>query len=109
VDPHETALAVVTFGAGGVLASRDINPPGPAQFGGWEDTGDNHFVATFYFGESQGPDPGSPVAVIKVILDGSWEDDQISGTFTFEVRDGSGKLLDSGSGTFSGTRLEPGK
>lgn len=112
VDPtNGSAQSVVTFADGGALASRDINPPGAPQFGAWAKTGDSRFVATFWSGIfGPGPPTGPPpTVVLKVIIHGSRKGDHITGTDTFQAFDGSGKLLQSGSGTFTGTRITPGK
>jgi hypothetical protein len=105
-DPNESAQAVITFAAGGAVASRDINPPRSAQLGSWRKTGDHHFTATFWDGFSAGPT--GPNLTLKVIIKGTWEKDQISGTFTFALFAADGSPVQSGAGTFQGTRITAG-
>jgi hypothetical protein len=97
--------AVVTFAAGGAIASRDISPSGNAQLGSFRKTGDHNFVATFWDGFPAGPT--GPDVTLKVIVKGSWNGDQISGTFTFTVFDATGAPVpgQAGDGTFKGTRI----
>lgn len=113
VDPtNGSAQSVVTFADGGALASRDLNPPGAPQFGAWAKNGDSRFVATFWsgmFGPGGSPTSPPPTVVLKVIIHGSRTGDHISGTFTDQAFDGFGHPFQSGSGTFTGTRITPGK
>ena len=106
-DPS-SAQAVVTLAAGGALVARDINPPGTTQLGAWRKTGGHRFVATFWDSFSEGPD--APVFTVKVIVAGTWSGDQISGTFSFTVFDDTGAPApgQTGTGTFTGTRIKPG-
>ena len=106
-DTGSEAQAVVLFDAGGALVSRDINPPGGAQLGGWRAHGEQGFVATFYdsFADSQ----NGPVTVVKVIVTGALEDNKISGTFkVFITPPPPGFPPTGGTGTFEGTRIVPG-
>ena len=108
-DTGNAAQAVVTFDAGGALVSRDINPPGEAQLGGWRATDERGFVATFYDAFSEGPN--GPVHVIKVIVTGALDgdNDKISGTFkVFITPAPPGFPPGGGTGTFEGTRIVPG-
>jgi hypothetical protein len=97
--------AVVTLATGGALVARDINPPGTAQLGAWRKTGGHKFTATFWDTASEGPD--GPNLTVKIIVNGTWNGDQISGTFTFALFDDTGAPLadGTGDGTFSGTRI----
>ncbi|SRR5258706_11710217 len=99
------AQAVVTLAKGGALVGRDINPPGTAQLGAWRKTGGHNFAATFWDAFSEGPD--GPNFTVKVIVAGTWNGDQISGTFTFAVSDATGTPVpgQAGDGTFAGTRI----
>jgi hypothetical protein len=44
---------------------------------------------------------------VKVIVNGTWNGDQISGTFTFAIFDDAGIPVpgQTGNGTFNGTRI----
>ena len=97
--------AVVSFAAGGVIISHDISPAGPPQTGTWALQGDG-FKGTFWSGEP-GPDgPGSPGFTVKIQVRGRVRADKISGTYRFSVFDPTGADAGSGTGTFSGHRLE---
>jgi hypothetical protein len=100
-----TTKATVTFGAGGDLATVDISPPGPAGLGTWrrgEESGD--FALTFWAADSdQQQNPGGTV---KIHATGSLDGDEISGDYTIAVFLGNGTQVFTGSGTFSGSRIE---
>jgi hypothetical protein len=96
--------AVTTFAGGGVFQSLDIDPPMPAGLGAWERSGDNRFKVLFWIGQ-----PGSdsqPSAQIRIRVNGQWNDDHISGSFTGTFFSG-GKALGTFHGTFHGHRIEP--
>lgn len=98
------AQAVVTLAAGGALVARDINPPGTAQLGAWRKTGGHNFAATFWDTASEGPD--GPNLTVKIIVNGTWNGDQISGTFAVTIFDDTGAPVPGAvDGTFSGTRI----
>ena len=99
------AQAVVTLATGGALVARDINPPGTAQLGAWRKTGGHNFAATFWDTASEGPD--GPNLAVKIIVNGTWNGDQISGTFAFTIFDDTGAPVPGATvdGTFSGTRI----
>jgi hypothetical protein len=103
--PPTSSLSVVTFAAGGALGSRDISPPGNAQFGAWAKRGEHGFVATFWDGDTS---PQGPFTV-KIVIHGTVSGDRLSGTFSFSVLDATGATQFSGTGTFRGTRIEAGK
>ena len=48
---------------------------------------------------------------VKVTVDGTWHGDAISGTYAFSVLDpaGSGTVIFSGTGSFTGTRIVAGQ
>jgi hypothetical protein len=108
-DTAEIVKTVATFSEGGATSSRDINPPGPAQFGSWKSTGEHGFVSTLWSGDADPTNPNN-IFVIKVIVTGTQDDeDRISGAFSFVVFDKDNNQVDSGAGgTFHGTRIKAG-
>lgn len=101
--PTVTIQGVVSFSAGGALATADINPPAPGNIGSWVEDGDHHFKAVFWLGQ-QAPD-GSVIRV-RVSPQGSWSEDTIQGSYkvaVFSAAPGVGH----DHGTFHGTKLEP--
>jgi hypothetical protein len=107
-DANGSARNVVAFADGGAVVSRDIDPAASPGFGTWASTGDHKFVATFYEGDVGPRGPSGPSAVVKVIVNGSWHGDQLSGTYTFTVTV-SGGVVSSGTGSFTGTRIVAGQ
>jgi hypothetical protein len=97
----------ISFAGGGVFLTRDVNPPSPPGQGTWARTGENGFVFTFLSGQ-QGPPPGG-VAILKVTGKGTFDDNHISGSYSFTVTDGAvpPHVLASGTGKIiNGSRLE---
>lgn len=93
---------VVSFAAGDVLITHDINPAGPPFTGTWERLRGGHFRGTMWTGTS-GQGPNTPGPTIRVRLMGEVEMDHISGTYTFTVLDPmTGAVLQSGTGKFHG-------
>jgi hypothetical protein len=107
-DTNGSARNVVALADGGAVVSRDIDPAGSPGFGTWASTGGHKFVATFYEGDVGPSGPSGPTSVLKVIVNGSWHGDQISGTYTFSVTV-SGSVVASGTGSFTGTRIVAGQ
>jgi hypothetical protein len=104
-DPTQ-ALGVASFAQGGVLISHDISPAGPPGTGTWARQGSDGFKGTFLSGQA-GPDgPGSPGFTVRIQIRGRVRKDKISGTYRFSVSDPTGAKVDSGTGKFSGRRLE---
>jgi hypothetical protein len=95
------------------LRSAFLDEPLDDDDAGPSPRGDDELIAlarrSGSFGPGGSPTSPPPTVVLKVILHGSWKGDHISGTDTFQAFDGSGHLLQSGSGTFTGTRITPGK
>jgi hypothetical protein len=97
---------VLSFAGGGVFVSHDISPAGPPFTGTWARQGKS-FRATFWTGfpGEQGPESVGPTARVK--LRGTLSHGMISGTYRFTVfAPGSDtEVVDSGTGTFSGRRI----
>ncbi|MGA8979016.1 MAG: hypothetical protein WB473_07830 [Pedococcus sp.] len=102
-DP-EPGIAVVSFGAGGIIVTNDIRPAGPVSNGVWAMDGDR-FKATFWGTTPLGPDvePGS----VRVMVRGHLRGNKIGGVFTATVFDATGAKAFGAQGTFSGTRIRP--
>lgn len=99
-------MAVASLATGGVLISQDISPAGPPGTGTWAPQTHDGFKGTFWSGQP-GPDgPGSPGFTVKVQIRGRVQNDMISGTTRFSVFDPTGAPADSGTGTFSGHRVD---
>ena len=101
--------AVLSFTAGNVLISHDINPPGPPFTGQWAQHG-RSFKGTIWTGQLEGQGPTAPAVTIEVHISGRLDDDMdsMSGSYTFTVRDAkTGAVLPAsqggtGTGTFHG-------
>ncbi|HET6625942.1 MAG TPA: hypothetical protein VFG63_06095 [Nocardioidaceae bacterium] len=100
-------LGVAGFAKGGVLTVQDIAPLGAGALGAWEARDDDRFKADFWTGfPSAGA--GEPAATVNVRLRGKVDDDEIEGWFRFTAYDAATQEeLFSGTGTFSGKRIEP--
>jgi len=98
--------SVLTFAPGGAFATVDVNPPSSSGMGAWARTHEHEFAVTFWEGTS---DPSGDVFVLKVDVTGKWHRDAISGSYSYTVTNGSGGPVASGTGTFEGTRIEPGE
>jgi hypothetical protein len=107
-DPTTSITGVVTFAGGGAFAEMDTNPPSPVGLGSWSKSGDHRFAVTFW---SVALDGTTFQGSVKVTIDGTWNGDAISGTYAFSVLDpaGSGTVLVSGTGGFTGTRIVAGQ
>lgn len=97
---------VASFAEGGVLISHDILPAGPPATGTWARQGDNRFKGTFWSGFPGDGGPGTPGVTFRVQVKGRVRKDKISGTYRFTIFDVAGAEIDSGTGTFSGERIE---
>jgi hypothetical protein len=104
-DPTK-ATAVASFAEGGVIISHDISPAGPPQTGTWARQGDDGFKGTFWTGQPGPGGPGSPGFTVRVQVRGRAAKDKISGTYRFSVFDPTGADAGSGTGKFSGHRIE---
>lgn len=104
-DPT-TVATVISFAAGNVLLSHDIAPAGPPGTGTWARRGDGGFKGTFWFGQPGEGGPGSPGFTIRVRIRGNVHKNKISGTYQFTVFNASGGVDTSGTGAFSGHRIE---
>src|SRR5690606_10181850 len=101
----EEVRTVLSFAAGAVFITHDINPPGPPFTGTWLMPDDDRFRAEVWTGISGGP--GEPGPVLKVRLVGERAERRLSGTYvvTFfdpETGDEAGTI----TGTFSGERIQ---
>lgn len=104
-DPTQV-MAVFSFADGGVMIEHDINPAGPPFTGTWAARHGGEFTATIWSGFAGGPG-GEAGPTIRVRLRGAIDRDEISGTYDFTVFDpATNAVLDSGTGTFSGTPIE---
>lgn len=97
---------VVSFAEGGVLISHDISPAGPPATGTWARQGSDRFKGTFWSGFPGDGGPGTPGPTFRVKVRGRVRKDTISGTYRFTVFDPTGAEDASGTGTFSGERIE---
>jgi hypothetical protein len=105
-DPTKV-VAVVSFAAGGVLVSHEINPAAPPATGTWASLSDNRFRGTCWTGFPGGDAPGTAGPTVRVRLEGRLHRGTISGTYTFTFFDPTGAATQSGTGTFSGQRINP--
>ena len=103
-DPT-TVSTVASFAGGGVLISPDIAPAGPPGTGTWARRSGGGFKGTFWTGLAGGP--GGPGVSVRVRIRGSVHHGRIWGTYSFTVFDATGAQVDSGTGSFSGRRIEP--
>lgn len=99
-------MAVAAFAEGGVLTTQDISPVATAGLGAWESSHHNRFKGTFWTGSPAGG-PQEPAATVKVQVRGKTHDDKISGTYRLTVYDPTQTVIFTGTGTFSGKRIEP--
>jgi len=99
--------AVLSFAAGGVIISHDINPAGPPFTGTWESSEDHRFEATFWTGTAGGG-PNQPGQTIRVNLRGRVRDDDLTAGYRFTVFDqATGDVLATGTGkVLSGRRID---
>ena len=97
---------VLSFAAGGVVISHDINPADVPFTGTWTERHGGKFKVTMWSGFSGGPTGGAgPTA--RVRIRGSRAHNQISGTYDFTVFDPvTDEVITSGTGTFTGSRIE---
>jgi hypothetical protein len=94
--------AVISFAAGNVFVSHDIQPAGPPFTGTWDSHGE-WFAATFWSGQSgQGPNQPGPSVRVR-IKNGKVHHNTISGDYTFTVFDPTGAEVPGASGTGSFT------
>ena len=100
------AMGVVSFAEGGVLISHDISPAGPPGTGTWARQDDDRFKGTFWSGQPGQGGPGSPGFTVRVQIRGGVRREKISGTYRFSVFNPAGGVDTSGTGTFSGHRIE---
>jgi hypothetical protein len=95
--------AVVSFAAGSVIITHDIDPAGPPFTGTWAAGEDNQFRATFWTGQ-MGGGPNQPAATVVVKLRGRRSGrNKISGTYTFTATAGLG--TQTGTGKFTGSPI----
>ncbi len=96
---------VLSFAGGNVIISHDIAPAGPPFTGTWARRSGGGFKATFWTGTAGGG-PNMPAVSVRVRIWGSVHHGRIRGTYDFAVFDPSGTKVDSGTGSFSGRRIE---
>ena len=99
-----TVSTVLSFAGGSVMISHDIAPAGPPFTGTWARRSGGGFKATFWTGQAGGPD--MPGVTVRVRARGSVHHGRISGTYHFAVFDPSGSTVASGTGSFSGHRID---
>ena len=104
-DDGSSLVSVGSFAAGGVAVVHDISPAGPPLTGSWDARG-KHWRATVWGGFPGDEGPGSAGPTLQLRLRGRVGHDRIRGTFEFTVFDPGGAEADSGSGSFSGRRIE---
>ena len=103
-DPTKVST-VLSFAAGNVFISHDIAAAGPPFTGTWARRSGGGFKATFWTGQAGGG-PNMPAVTIRVRAWGSAHHGWISGKYDFAVFDPSGTKVDSGTGSFSGHRID---
>jgi len=96
---------VLSFAGGNVMISHDIAPAGPPFTGTWARRSGGGFKATFWTGQAGGG-PNMPGVTVRVRTWGSVHHGRIRGTYDFAVFDPSGTKVDSGTGSFSGRRID---
>lgn len=99
-------MTILSFALGNVIVVHDIQPAGPPFTGTWASNG-SHFRATFWTGQA-GEQPGQPGPSIRVrVTSGRVTHGTISGSYVFDVflPDGTKAPGQSGSGSFTGTRI----
>jgi hypothetical protein len=98
-DNGDETDSVVSFAAGDVCIVHDIRPAGPPFTGTWRAGRNGSFKATVLTGTPDG-------TVIELKLRGTTRHGRISGSFTYVATDPGGKVLENGSGSFDGERVE---
>jgi hypothetical protein len=101
-DPNP-GITVVTFASGGALAAADIRPAGGTGAGAWS-AGGSHFRASYWATVPLGP-PDTPGGSINIRVKGRLHDNKVSGTYATTVYDPADAVLETGTGTFTGSRL----
>ena len=96
---------VLSFAGGNVFISHDIAAAGPPFTGTWARRSGGGFKATFWTGQAGGG-PNMPGVTIRVRAWGSVHHGRISGKYDFAVFDPTGTKVDSGTGSFSGRRID---
>jgi hypothetical protein len=104
-DDGSMTVSVGSFAEGGVCVIHDIQPAGPPFTGSWKMRDKRRWRATVLSGFA-GEGPGSPGPTIELRLRGELGRREISGSFTFTVTAPDGTDIATGSGTFSGRRIE---
>ncbi len=102
-------LSLLSLAAGGVLVSvgardQQAGNRGSVQIGVWEANGDNFRAKFLQFALN---DSGNPIGIIHVRPMGERDPDSdtLHGTFTGDFRDLQGHVLQTFSGTLTGTRV----
>lgn len=105
-NPPEATIAVVSFAEGGVFSVQDIAPLAPGGLGAWSSEHGDRFAFNFWTGFPAAN--GSPAAIANIRGKGEVHHDTISGTYSFTVYSAKNrrKVLQKGTGKFSGHRLE---
>lgn len=102
-DGQPSFQALVTLHAGGGLTETESDAPGTG-LGAWEQVGHNQYqfaFETFIFTATGAPNGHVIVRGLTTLKDGT-----LSGPFKFDVYDPSGNVVQSGSGTTTGTRFQ---
>jgi hypothetical protein len=102
-DGQPSFQALVTLEAGGGVTETESDQPGTG-LGAWEQVGRNTYrfaFETFLFTATGAPGGHVIVRGLTSLKDGT-----LSGPFKFDVYDPSGNVVQSGSGTSTGTRFQ---
>jgi hypothetical protein len=105
-DNGDETDSIISFAGGDVCVVHDISPAGPPFTGSWRAGRHDSFRATVLTGTPGEDGPGSPGAVIELKLRGAVRHGTIRGSFTYRATDPGGNVLETGSGTFDGTRVQ---
>jgi hypothetical protein len=103
VNGQPTFPALLTFSAGGGVVETESDAPGTGQ-GSWEKIGHRQYrfaFQTFIF-----TDTGQPGGHVIVRSRATVSHGRLSGPFKFVVFDPTGKVVQSGAGTATGTRFQ---
>jgi hypothetical protein len=99
-------MGVASFAEGGVIINHDISPAGPPATGTWAPRGNDGFKGTLWSGLPGDSGPGSPGVTIRFQIRGRVHKNKMSGTARITIFNPAGGVVTSGTGTFSGQRIE---
>ena len=98
-------ISVVSFAEGGAFAATDIRPAGVTGVGAWTATSSNRFRVSYWAAVPL--EPGAPGGSINIRVRGHVNGDSVGGTYAVTIYDPTGAQLQTGTGTFTGSRLMP--